>query len=54
MAVVEDGIGAGGEGFLEDELLVELLALLIEEDDAEVGGFFDGAGVGFEFAGEQL
>ncbi len=49
-AVVEDGIGAGTEGVAEELAAVELLALLIEVDDAEVIGAFDGAGVGVEAA----
>jgi hypothetical protein len=54
LALDEELVAVGCEGAAEGEGGVEGLAVLVEGDDAEVGGAGDGAGVGLEVALEKF
>ena len=50
---VDDLVAFGGQGAFERQRRVEAFAVLFEVDDAEFFGFFDGAGVGLQLAGDE-
>ena len=53
MALEDDVVAVRAESLAEGLVLVELLAGLVEVDDAEGGGAVDGAGIGRDLAGED-